>query len=197
MIRKKILAAALGIVLACGTMAGAAPITDIVQAPTPYFAPDQFSTYNAPYYRWYNEDWGWSHSAIGAPFATATLNISAWDVDALAFDPEIDLVYANDSGTWVLLGSLAGLDNAWGYSNFVLGANFFDDIATGLQIFLDIDSTHQTQYWAVSLAKSVLSLDGGIIPNPNPNIPAPEPSTFLLVGAGLAGAAALRKRLKK
>lgn len=194
MLRTKLLAAALGIVLSCGTMVGAAPIIDVIQAPTPYFAPDQLSTYSAPYYRWYNEDWGWSHNAIGAPFTSATLNISAWDVDAPS---EVDLIYAYDNGTPVLLGSLSGLDNAWGYSTFVLGANFFDDIATGLQIWMNIDSTHQTQYWAVSLAKSILSLDGGSLPNPNPNPPVPEPSTFLLVGAGLAGAAVLRKRFKK
>ncbi len=196
MFKKKVLAAALGIVLACGTMAVAAPITDTVESTTPYFVPDAFSTYSAPYYRWYNEDWGWSHNAIAAPFATATLNISAWDVDAAASSPEVDLIYAYDNGTPVLLGSLAGLDNAWGYSTFVLGANFFDDIVTGLQIWMDIDSTHQTNYWAVSLSKSVLSLDGGTLPPPNPH-PTPEPSTFLLVGAGLAGAAAFRKRFKR
>lgn len=194
MFKKKVLAAAIGIVLACGTMAGAAPITDTVESPTPYFVPDAFSTYDPPYYRWFNEDWGWSHNAIAAPFATATLNISAWDVDAAM--GEVDLIYAYDNGTPVLLGSLAGLDGAWGYSTFILGANFFDDIVTGLQIWMDIDSTHQSQFWAVSLSKSVLSLDGGALPPPNPH-PTPEPSTFLLVGAGLAGAAALRKRFKR
>lgn len=181
--------------LSCAGMAQAA--IDVVEAPTGFFAPDNTQLFNAPYYRWYNEDWSWQHSAIGGAFTTASLNISAWDVDASS--GEVDNIYALDNATWTLLGSLAGLDNDWGYTTFNLGANFFDDIAGGLQVFIDIDSTHNFDNWAVSLAKSVLSLDGGVLPDPDPNpTPSvPEPSTFVLMGAGLAGVAMLRKRFRK
>lgn len=192
--KTKILSLAGALMLACTGIAHAG-ITDVVQAPTDYFVPDNSQLYDWPYYRWYGDDWSWQHNAIGGSFTTATLNISAWDVDAAS--GEVDNIYALDSGSWTLLGSLAGLDNDWGYTTFNLGASFFDDIASGLQVKMDIDSTHTSDYWAVTLAKSVLSLDGGTLPNPNPGPAVPEPSTLILMGAGLASLAVLRKRFKK
>lgn len=179
-----------------GTFSPANALVDVVEFSTGYFVPDEDSTYDSPYYRWYDEDWGWQHSAIGGTFGTAELFISAWDVDQDY--GEVDNIYAYDNGTAVLLGSLNGLTDAWGYTTFTLGSNFFDDIATGLQVWIDIDSTHNYDNWAVTLAKSVLTLDGGTLPDPEPGPePVPEPSTLLLLGGGLAGLAFARKRFAK
>lgn len=182
-----------------GTFSPANALVDVVEFDTGYFVPDEASTYSDPYYRWYNQDWGWTHTAIGGSFTTAELFISAWDVDAPS---EVDNIYAYDGATQVLLGSLNGLDGAWGYTTFDLmsyaGHDFTDDIASGLKIWIDIDSTHSYDYWAVALAKSVLTLDGGTLPDPEPGPePVPEPSTLLLLGGGLLGLGFARKRFAK
>jgi hypothetical protein len=192
--KKLVLLIAVGVMMTFGSFAFAAPAVDIVQAPTGYFVPTDGQKYDAPYYRWYNEDWSWQHSAIASTFTTATLRISAFDIDAPA---EVDKIYAYDSGTWVLLGSLAGGNDIWQYTDFGLGANFFDDILTGLQVKIDIDSTNDEEenVWAVTLAKSTLSLDGGVGPGPEPG-PVPEPLTMLLLGLGLTGIAGARRFTK-
>ncbi|MFH1027572.1 MAG: PEP-CTERM sorting domain-containing protein, partial [Pseudomonadota bacterium] len=64
------------------------------------------------------------------------------------------------------------------------------------KIEVDIDSTHNYESWALTLAKSVLSIDGGIIPDPDPD-PVPEPSTMILLGAGLAGLFFARRKSQK
>lgn len=175
------------------SVAHAAPVVDIIQAPTGYFVPTDAQKYDYPYYRWYGEDWGWTHNAISGSITSATLNISAFDVDYSS--GELDEIFAWDSGAWSSLGFLTGVDDDWSYATFTLGSSFFDDIGAGLQVFMKIDTADEG--WAVTLAKSVLSVDGGTLPNPDPN-PVPEPCTMILFGTGIAGAAGLlRKRSKK
>lgn len=166
-------------------------VTDTIQAPTGFFVPTDAQKNSDPYYRWYNQDWGWVHNPIVGSITSASLNISAFDVDAPS---EVDNVYANDSGSWVLLGSLAGADNIWAFTSFALGANFFDDINSGLQVKIDIDTTHDSNFWAVALAKSSLSTDGSPLPDPIPGIPEPESYVMLLAGLGLLGFMARRKK---
>ncbi|KAF0232929.1 MAG: hypothetical protein FD177_2107 [Desulfovibrionaceae bacterium] len=175
------------------SMAAVTDVKDFTGQPgTSYFVNDDANKYSSPYYRWAGDDWGWTHSAIAGTITSAALNISAFDVDASS--GEVDYIYAFDNGNAVLLGPLSGGNDIWAFSNFVLGANFYDDIATGLQVWIDIDST--SSGWAVTLAKSALSIDGGTLPPPAPGPTAatPEPGTLLLLGIGAAGVVWMRRR---
>jgi hypothetical protein len=175
--------------LVASSAAAAVPAIDVQEAPTGYFLPSGSSPYAPPYYRSLNEDWGWTHGAIITPFTSATLNIAAFDVD---FPSEIDNIYAYDDGLAVLLGALTGVSDDYSYGSFVLGANFFDDIAAGLQVFVDIDALN-TGSWSLTLTKSVLSVDEGILPPPEPGVPEPATWAMMLLGFGLIGAV-LRRR---
>ncbi|MCA8869049.1 MAG: VPLPA-CTERM sorting domain-containing protein [Rhodobacteraceae bacterium] len=185
--------AAATVAMAGGLGVAQAATVDIIDAPTGFFVPTDGQKNNSPYYRWHDEDWGWTHNAIAAGFTTAKLLISAFDVDLGS--GEVDNIYAFDNGVKTLLGSLDGNNNVWAFTEFNLGANFFDDIQAGLQVFIDIDSTHSSRTWAVTLAKSVITTDGGTPPNPDPD-PVPLPAAGWLMLAGLGGIAGLRRRRK-
>lgn len=189
---KKLLFLGVAAALCFSAAAYGVPATDIVEYPTGYFVPDDAQKYSTGYWRWANEDWGWTHNPIGGSVTTAELLISAWDVDAPA---EVDVISAYDaaSTSWITLGSLAGANAAWSYTTFTLGPDLYDDIAAGLQVAIDIDST--SGGWAVTLAKSVLSVDGGEVPDPDPSPKVPEPATTSLVAMGILGLVRLRKKL--
>lgn len=195
---KKIILLTLAAILPYGAIAQAAPVTDVIQAPSNYFVPSDAQKYSSPYYRYAYSDWEWTHNAIAGTITSATLNISSYDVDydswSSYYSGERDAIYVYDGSNKVFLGNLPGIGDTWSYASFTLGSQFFDDINSGLKVFMDIDSTNQG--WAVTLAKSVLSVDGGEIPNPNPGT-VPEPSTVALLGLGLAGIAVMGKRKRK
>jgi hypothetical protein len=190
--KRLVLAGVLAAMAVAGGAAHASPFTDVVQAPTGYFVPTDAQKYDSPYYRGYGEDWSWTHDPIAGSFSSATLNISAFDVDS---PYEVDEIYAYDNGNPVLLGSLTGLNDTWVYSNtFNLGSNFFDDIAAGLKVSIHIDSFDDG--WIVTLGKSALSVDDGGLPPPIPGGGGvPEPATWAMMILGFFGlGASVRRR---
>lgn len=173
--------------------AASAATVNVVEYPTGFFAPDEEATYDYPYYRGAGDDWGWTHSAVAGAFSSATLSISAFDVD-FAFG-EVDEIYVYNNGVKQLLGTLNGASDIYSYTTFALTPDLFDDIASGLQVWMDIDTANAG--WLVTLGKSVLSLDGGTLPPPNPGAVVPVPAALPLIGsalAGLFGLGAVRRR---
>lgn len=184
----KIAAAA---VVASVLTAGAAQASiDVVEAPTGFFVPTDAQKYDAQYWRSASQDWQWAHNGIAAGFTSASLNISAFDVD---FDQgEIDNIYAMKGGNWVLLGALDGSNDAWDFTTFDLDATWFDDIVAGLQVRIDIDVNNAG--WRVALGKSTLTLDGAGPGDPTPGVPEPATWGMLILGFGLVGSAVRRRR---
>ena len=180
--------AAAGALAATGAHAA---VVDVVQAPTGFFAPNEVDAFTSPYYRSFGEDWDWSHGSITEPWSSANLQISAFDVD---YDPgERDEIFAYDNGNPVSIGFLQGSDSSWSYSNFSLGENFRDDLASGLRVSMAIDTTNAG--WLVTLAKSVITTDGATPPPPEPGVvPIPPALPLLMAGLGALGFVSRRSR---
>lgn len=167
-----------------------------------FFVPSPGQESALPYFRYMGEDWEWQHNAIGGTINTATLSISAWDVDKPTSLPgtypdEIDEIQAfnNDTALWETVGELAGSTNTFSFTTFNLGASWFDEIAAGLMVQILIDQ-NDTNFWGVSLAKSVLSIDGAPLPDPNPN-PVPLPAAVWLFGTAILGLVGFGRRKSK
>ncbi len=175
------------VIFLCGAVhAATVTVTNTVDSDDGYyFAPPDVIFDHTPYYRGSWEDWGWSHNLTTVPagaqgILSATLSISAWDVDY--YEGEIDVVYANG----VAIGTLDETwGRQWGTSTFALPTGVLDDLWEDgeLSIYVDIDSENGGS--RVTLGSSVLTI------NYTTDV-VPEPATVGLLGIGALFA--LRRR---
>lgn len=184
--------------LVCAVSSAAFADLMIAEAPTGFFVPTEaqrgeYSTY----FRGADEDWGWQHEAAMTTVTSAALSISAFDVDTPS--GEVDNIYALDGTVWTLLGTLEGTTQAWTVTTFDLGADFFDDIESGLEIRMDIAAGGAPGFW-VSLGKSAITTNG--TPLPDLGLSAgtqvvPVPGAVLLgsIGLGFSGWLCRRKKV--
>ena len=200
-----LLAAGYLLVAATPAQAAVVDMLDATNTPGPiggtYFLPDDgTSAYSLPYFRYQDQSWGWQHNAIAGSISSASLSISAFDIDSISgipdINPQVDEIQLRDvDSNWITLGPLLGSNNSLSTTPFDLGSDWNDEIAAGLQvrILIDTDNTYPSgnysnPYWGVTLTKSVLSVK---MDTPNP---VPLPAAAWLFGTALLSLAGFRRR---
>lgn len=193
--------ATLAVLAPIGAMA--APVSDVQDysnnTATEYFVDVDGNKTSSPYYRYGSSDWGWSHGNIaGSSFTSIKLDISAYDIDSA--QGEVDRISIFDGVNFVNVFNLTGINNTWTFATVDLTAYSWAaaQVNAGLKVKMDIDANNGS--WAVTLGKSVLSVDGGSQTCvPTPGIPCttnnvPEPGTMALLGLALGGLALAKRR---
>jgi hypothetical protein len=104
-----------------------------------------------PYYRWDDNDWGWTHTIVfeklPAKIISATLEIEAWDVDIPMY--EVNKIYGDE----IYLGDLTaapdypegansyGYEAGWSITTLKLGPTALTALMDGtMNIWMDIDA---------------------------------------------------------
>lgn len=136
-------------------------------------------------------EYSWAHNGLGtsSSLTSAKLKINAYDVDAPA---EVDKVFAFDTSLndWVSLGNLWGKNNKSKTTSFTLGSEWFDEIASGLQMKI----LFLSQGWATKLNWAKLYVDGKYCP---PVSAVPVPAAAFLFAPALLGFMGLRRKAQK
>jgi hypothetical protein len=172
------------VILAFGsrTQAGITYV-DVVDAsvaqPDTWFLPVGGDPLGDDYYRWHDEDWGWTHTFSPPEFPNVTINWARLGI--YAFDVDIDEINEIE-GDGVLLGKLVEdvTANTWRLTTFTLSPLALDELLDGtLDIWMDIDAENpgpQGPSWAVTLRSSTLTIDYDVI-LPDPPV-EPDPPTI-------------------
>ncbi len=131
---------------------------DEYSTPPHYTLPDHGGGFQI--YSWYNQDFGWMHdfphwNDPNLTIISATMTIVAWDIDSNVEDGEFDGVFIDD----VLLdpGFLQGTDQTWSVTVFDLRVSDIVDDGV-LNVWLDIDMTHDYEHWATGLDYSMIEI---------------------------------------
>lgn len=151
-----------------------------------------------PYYRWDDNDWGWTHTIVFgntlSEIISATLEIEAWDVDIPIY--EVNKIY----GDGIYLGDLTpapdypegansyGYEAGWNTTTLKLGPTALTALMDGtMDIWMDIDANTVMEPGlgceAVTLRSSTLtvfysddSTDEPSNPPDEPNLPQQDPN---------------------
>jgi hypothetical protein len=147
------------------------------------------------------DDWGWQHNPV-VGYTTATLNVSAYDVDFSSGERDAIYIGSNTGPGAFFLGYLTGTNNAFSFTSFdVSSPAYAAMLAAGLEVWIAINTGSQldptgTDGWLVSLSKSVLTTDGASPGDPNPGT-TPVPAALPLFATGLGAMGLLGWRRKK
>jgi hypothetical protein len=170
------------------TYADFVEVVDIAQAPEGFFLPDGEYDWDDPWYRDGGEDWSWTHEIAAPPehcgLISAQLHIDAYDVDG-GFDTEFDVLY----GDGLSIGHLdPGYPDQWHTTTFDLSSGLLVALLDDgvLNLYIDIDSTHEHQAFAVTLRSSTL-VARFCLPEELPTIPVPAAGLLGTFGVGLVG----------